>query len=129
MSKNTVVTGDNTSDVNLMAALAVMKVNADTACVQSRGKITRVWTLDSESFDGKWKTRDLLKWWNDETFEDKNPDHVFGKLKAALRIRRDIVDGIKKDKPLAFVQHGDSLAVIHPDCSAETEDKILGGIA
>lgn len=128
MSKHTVWHGSNTSDVNLMAALAAMGVNADTACAQSGGRVTRVWTLAAESNDGKWKTADLLKWWRDDSFEHTHFGHPFACLKAAMRIRKDIVDGIKKDKPLAFVQNGDQVALIHPDCSDETETKIMGGM-
>ena len=128
MSNKTVWHGDNTSDTNLMAALAAMGVNADTACAESKGRIKRVWTLAPMSNDGKWKTSELLKWWRDDSFETTHFGHPFAVVKAALRIRKEIVDGIKKDKPLAFVKNGDQIALIHPDCSAETESKIMGGM-
>lgn len=118
--------GDNTSDVNLMAALAAMGVSATTVSVSRGGRVHRVWELTSRSADGQFNTSELLEWWRDETFEHREFGHPFARLKAAMRIRRDLVDGIKKDRPLEFVTHGDKIAIISPTCSEETERQIVG---
>ena len=46
-------------------------------------------------------------------------------MKAALWNHKIVVDAVKKDRALVQIRKGDSIAFLHPDCSSETERKIL----
>ena len=63
--------------------------------------------------------------WNDVRYHETNPQQVFAYVKAALWNHRYLVNAIKSDKPLIDISRGESFAYLHPDCSAETERKIL----
>lgn len=121
--------GDTTGDINLMAALAAMGVNAQTAAGTRNGKTTRVWLLAKESNDGKYKTKQLLEWWRDDSFEHTNFGHPFAHLKAAMRIRKKLVADIKGDKPLEVIANGQERILIHPDADKHTEDVAFGRIS
>lgn len=71
-------------------------------------------------------TRDVLDVaWSDNSFHLRNPDHDFSYIKAALGNYKYLVGAIKQDKPLVEIRKGESFAFLHPDCSAETERKIM----
>lgn len=123
--------GTNTSDVNLVAALTAMGVPVDEvptigiARQVGQAEGSRVWRIGSVSNCGKFNTSDLVVWWRDNKFHENNRNHPFAYIKAALWNRKMLVDAIKKDRPLVQIRKGDQIAFLHPDCSSDTERKIL----
>lgn len=126
------LSGTNTSDANLVAALTAMGIPCDEVpsigierqVGQAQG--ARVWRIGGASNCGKFTTEALVIAWRDSQFHVKNPQHPFAYVKAALWNRKVIVDAIKKDRPLVQIRKGEQIAFLHPDCSSETEAKILG---
>ena len=125
--QNALLYGDNTSDINLVSALAAMGVDAETAAVNTPRGIQRIYMLDTKTKDGRYTTKELITAWKgDIDWIKGNVEHPFAYVMNALRIRKELVDGIKKDKPMEKVTRGDSVALLKPDCSEETEKEIMG---
>jgi hypothetical protein len=121
---DTFIHGGNTSDIRLVAALTAMGVTCDDLASAATGNV-RVWRMSEFSNCGKYKTRDLIMFWRDSNFHNHNPDHPFAYIKAALWNHKMLVEAVKEDKPLVEIRKGNSIAYLHPDCSSETERKIL----
>lgn len=121
--------GTNSSDSRLIAALTAMGIFCDeksgSGAINTGGNTVRVWSISEVSNCGKWRSKELIQWWRDQSFHVTNPQHPFAYVKCALWNHKQIVAGIKMDKPLVLVEKGDSFAYLHPDCSSETERKIL----
>lgn len=117
--------GRHTADVRLVAALTAMGVPCDDKNATVAAGDTRLWRMGEVSNCGKYKTADLIVFWRDTNFHINNPNHPFAYVKAALWNHKVIIDAVKKDRPLVAIRKGDSIAYLHPDCSSETERKIL----
>ena len=130
--QTTFIHGTNTSDVRLVAALTAMgipvaEINPSAAIGATAGTPggSRVWSVGTVSNCGRYKVEQLLVAWRDVKFHETNPQHPFAFVKAALWNHKVIVDAVKRDRPLVQIRKGESIAFLHPDCSAETERKIL----
>lgn len=121
---DTFIHGDNTSDIRLIAAITAMGVPCDDLASAATGSV-RVWRMGETSSCGKYRTKDLIVFWRDSKFHENNPDHPFAYIKAALWNHKMLVEAVKGDKPLVKIRRGNSIAYLHPDCSSETERKIL----
>jgi hypothetical protein len=117
--------GKNTADLNLVAALAAMGVPCDEHHPTVSSGDTRLWRMGEVSNCGKYKTAELIVFWRDSQFHIRNPHHPFAFVKVALWNKKIITDAVKKDRQLVQIRKGNSIAFLHPDCSSETERKIL----
>lgn len=117
--------GKNTADIRLVAALTAMGVPCDENHASVAAGDTRLWRISDVSNCGKYKTSDLIVFWRDSQFHVRNPQHPFAFVKAALWNHKMLVEAVKQDRALIQIRKGDSIAFLHPDCSAETERKIL----
>jgi hypothetical protein len=117
--------GTNTSDIRLVSALTAMGVPCDENHATVAAGDVRLWRIGEVSNCGKYKTAELIIFWRDSQFHVRNPNHPFAYVKAALWNHKMIVDAVKKDRKLVMIRKGDSIAFLHPDCSSDTERKIL----
>jgi hypothetical protein len=117
--------GSNTSDIRLVAALTAMGIPCDDKTATAAAGDTRIWQLGAVSNCGKYKTAELIVFWRDRNFHVNNPQHPFAYVKAAMWNHKVIVDAVKRDRPLVAIRKGESIAFLHPDCSSETERKVL----
>lgn len=117
--------GKNTADIRLVAALTAMGVPCDENHATVAAGDTRLWRMGEQSNCGKYKASELIFFWRDSSFHVSNPQHPFAFVKAALWNHKVLVDAVKKDRSLVQIRKGDSVAFLHPDCSSETERKIL----
>ena len=117
--------GSTTSDINLVAALSTMGIPCDDNHPTVATGDTRIWRIGDFSHCGKYKTSELIIFWRDAQFHVRNPEHPFAYVKIALANRRTIQNAVKTDRQLVPIRKGDSIAFLHPDCSSETERKIL----
>lgn len=121
-----------THDIRLLAALTAMGVPlGNPPCLPSldrHGKEKWQFLMGVATMDGKYTTRDLVGFWADKSFESRNPEHPFAYICAALRNHRSLLDAIKGIRPLAQIQKGPSIALIHVDAPNRTQDIILGGL-
>lgn len=117
-----------TPDINLVAALVAMGFDAETGATQSgEDHVSRVFVISANSRDGRHNVHDLLAAWREgEPWVRKNPEHPFAYLMMGMRIRKELLEGIKTDAPMISVRQEDSLALLKPNCSKETERNILG---
>lgn len=85
----------STRDVRLFAALSSMGIpwTHGTAAVENKD---RVWQFGETSDCGKWKTKDLLKWWRDSDFPALNPDHPFQVVKSCMASGHGIKQYVKQ---------------------------------
>lgn len=79
-----------------------------------------------KSNDGKFTAEAADVIYRDRKFIANNPESPNAYALASLLNLMRVRDAVKQDKPLVLIQKGSSLAMLHPDCSAETERKILG---
>lgn len=65
-------------------------------------------------------------WWLDKAFEERNGQHPFAYAKAVSVTYRNAVDALIRDRPLVEWKPKGSYgkALIHPDCSAATEQEV-----
>lgn len=126
------INGSLTSDIRLVAAVAAMGVpfnefqpTVGIAATEHSTRGHRVWNLGKVSNCGKYTLEQLTAAWRDQNFHKTNPQHPFAFVKAALWNHKVLVEALKTDKPLVQVKRGESIALLHPDCSARTEEKIL----
>jgi len=76
---------------------------------------------------GKWRTRELLKYWTEGAeWVEKNPDHPFAYAMAAVKNYRGLLDFINKKVPYGWVSRGKSIAMLPLDASLETQELLLG---
>jgi hypothetical protein len=76
---------------------------------------------------GKWRTRELLKYWTaGAEWVEKNPDHPFAYAMAAVKNYRGLLDFINKKVPYGWVSRGKSIAMLPLDASLETQELLLG---
>lgn len=89
----------------------------------------RIFQIDTVSHIGKHHFQPLEVAWNDANFHKLNPQHPFAYVKSAMWNYDYLVNAIRNDKPLVDLSEnagdGGPIAFLHPDCSAETERKIL----
>lgn len=126
------INGTLTSDVRLVAAVLAMGIPVDEyaptvgiEATQHSTRGVRTWNLGKVSNCGKYTLAQLQAAWNDRSFHVTHPQHPFAFVKAALWNHKVIVEALKGAKPLVQISKGDSIALIHPDCSSVTEEKIL----
>lgn len=76
---------------------------------------------------GKYRTRELLKHWQDkENFVKENPDHPFSFCMAAAKNYRVLLDLVNKQVPSGWVSRGRSIAMLPLNASNELQEKLLG---
>jgi hypothetical protein len=76
---------------------------------------------------GKWRTRELLKYWIEgESWVEANPDHPFAHCIAFALNMKGVMKYVKGRAPYVFMRRGRGLAMLPLDASAELEEKILG---
>ena len=127
---NTILKGSNTSDINLVSALMAMGFNGDSGAVRHGSGVTRVYIMDAKSVCGTYSSAELMKaWWKGEEWIQENNTHPFAYLMRAMMCRKTLLDGIKQDLPLERISCEDSHAFIKPNCSPETEAKLLKGLS
>ena len=124
--ETTAITGTNTSDINLVSSLNAMGIGGETGAVNHNGETTRVYIMDTVSSDGKIKTKDLISAWKEgEEWIKRNNTHPYAYIMRVLMCRKKLLDGIKQDLPLERISSGDSHAFLSPNCSPESEAKLL----
>jgi len=120
----------STSNTNLTAALTAMGVPlSEKPFVQVVGEgisgQRTIWFLEPQSADGRFQTKDLIAAWHDEAWHLANPEHPFAYIKCALMNRRQLVDKVKQDVPLACIKRKGKIAFIPLNASPRTEDLFL----
>lgn len=123
----------DTRDVYLVAALLTMGVDPVGS------EPVRIFTRTSRSGEsyqfyfkpvsrcGKYRTRELLKYWVEGAeWVEKNPDHPFAHCIAMALNLKGVVKYMKGASPYVFMKRGKGLAVLPLDASARLEEKILG---
>ena len=108
---------------NLEKIAAFMAVGFEVTEIAPNGS-NRLFQIPTVSINGEQSSKFEIAW-NDVRYHETNPQQVFAYVKAALWNHRYLVGAIKADKPLIDISRGESFAYLHPDCSAETERKIL----
>lgn len=118
---------EGTKDINLVAALVAVGIDVETRAMQTPTGVARFYAFSPQTRDGRYKVADLLRGWEQgEEWIKENPEHPFAYLMVGMRIRKELVDGIKQDKPFVPIKRGDALALLRPDCSEETERNLIG---
>lgn len=121
-----------TQDIRLLAALTAMGVPlGNPPClptIDKNGKEKWQFLLGVATMDGKYTTRQLIGFWSDDTFCKTNPDHPFAYICAAMRNHKSLLEAVKGIRPLAQICKGPSIALIHVDAPARTQELILGGL-
>lgn len=123
----------DTRDIYLVAALLTMDVrpvDAEPVRIitrEHRAGENYQFYLEARSRDGKYRTRDLLKFWIEgESWVERNPDHPFAYAMAMALNLRGIHKFVKEKAPHVFLQRGKGVALLPLDASAGLEEKILG---
>ncbi len=102
----------DTKDVRLFAAVASMGFQYKETMAQEGGE--RLWTFTAlESDCGRWKLKDLLKWWRDKDFHLADPGHPFHVVKCAMASNRGIYAAIKNHVGIWQRQVGMSRIIEH----------------
>ena len=121
-----------TRDIKLVAALTAFGIPLDSVpclpTINRHGNEVWEFRIGPGTMDGKYKTEEVIAWWRDDCFVMRNPDHPFAYIKAALQNHTSLVDAIHGIRPLAQIVEGQSVALIHVDAPAKTEEIILGGL-
>lgn len=98
-----------TKDVRLFAAVVAMGI----PWKQETGSISggeRAWLFGEVSDCGKWKIKDLLKWWRDSKFHHSNPTHPFNIVKSVMASDRGVKSAITAHK--GIVQRSTGLSMV-----------------
>ena len=117
----------------MVAALVTFGVELDADCpfqetreiVGEKEVRVVTWVLKAASADGKYKTVDLIAFWEDRDFGRKQPEHPFAYVKQALYNHRRMVDTIKSAAPLLMVRRGKKIALIPADVGEDRRKQLL----
>ena len=122
-----------TDDVRLAAALLAVGVAPQFKQVglqvvrADRPGNWQEFFFESVSDNGKWQTRDLVNAWREGmSWIDKNPDHPFAYIMAAMANHRDLGRYLSNGNEMAFLKKGKSVAMLPMNASASIEADILG---
>ena len=89
-----------------------------------RGERT-MWFFDAQSPCGKYKTKELIAAWGDDSWHLANPEHPFAYIKCALSNRERLVDKVKQDVPLACVKRRGKIAFIPLNATPQEQDMFM----
>jgi hypothetical protein len=124
--------GSGFNNTLLAAALAAMgiKFEAKRGLIQTRGDGIAsggrfTYYFEECSYDGKHKTDELIKAWEDQAWHDAHPEHPFAYIKCALLNRERLVDMIKDDVPLVMHRHRGKIALLSQRASQSNQDKVF----
>lgn len=140
MSEREIVSGGgdreenfDTRDLYLVAALMTMGVDpvgsepVRIVAREHRAGETYQFFFKPTTADGKYRTRQLLKWWIEgEEFVEKNPDHPFAQCVAFALNMKSVMKYVKGAVPHVFLRRGKAVAMLPLDASAKLEAEILG---
>lgn len=135
-SGQSIVTADavrKTDDIRLAAALLAMgvaplfhKVGMTISKPNRPGNWTEFF-FEPKTRDGKWSTADLMRCWaGGNEWIERNPDHPFAYVMAAMANHRDLIAHFKSDQEFVFLTKGRSVAMLPSNASAGLEARILG---
>ena len=120
-----------TTDIRLAAALMCVgfKLTSPPFTV-TRADRRGSWmqfTFNAVSDCGQHRAAELIGFWHEGLkFIDRQPDHAFAYVMAALLQHKAIIDGLKDAEDVAFIRQGLSVAMLPMDATAECERRILG---
>ncbi len=89
-----------------------------------RGERT-MWFFEERSLCGKYKTRELIAAWSDDSWHLANPEHPFAYIKCALSNREKLVDKVKQEVPLACVKRRGKIAFIPLNATLQEQDMFM----
>lgn len=91
------------------------------------GAVRRVlrWTLMPKSRDGKYKTTDLIKWWNDPDWLAKNPTHELTVLRVGSTNLLKMIERIRQTPATHILRKGKHQLLLPANLSAEKREAAL----
>lgn len=91
------------------------------------GGVRRVlrWTLLAKSQDGKYKTTELIRWWNDADWLAKNPAHELAILKVGLTNMLKLAERIRSTPPMNILRKGRHQLLVPANLSPEAQQAAL----
>ena len=84
-----------------------------------------MWFFEQQSPCGKFKTKELIAAWGDDTWHLAHPEHPFAYIKCALSNRERLVDKVKQDVPLACIKRRGTIAFIPLNATLHEQDMFL----
>lgn len=136
MSSVSIVEGNDgrkTEDIRLAAALLAVGVKPQFQDVgfklvrPDRPGNWQEFYFEPRSACGKYETKALMDAWSEGlAWIEKNPEHPFAYIMAAMMNHRDLRARFQSKADFAFMQKGKSVALIPMDASARLEERILG---
>jgi hypothetical protein len=120
---------NSTTDINLAVALLTMGVPPTEKDHFQKVKSVRgetcVFHFQDKTQCGTYKTRDLMKYWDDDDFEINNPDHPFTLLKVYDRNKNGLLDWIKKQAATLIVEMDGRYLIIPEDYPIEKQMNLI----
>ena len=120
---------NRTSNTALAAALTAVGVPlAEKPFIKivdgAKGERT-IWMFESTSYDGKYKTSDLIAAWKDPAWHMANPEHPFAYIACALKNREWLVDKVKKECPIVEMRRNGKTLFLPLTAPVEVADKFI----
>lgn len=117
-----------TNDLALTAALLALGIPFwTTPFLKTRTTRGDSYTffLQEVSNCGQFKTLDMSAAWNDETFHEKNPNHVFSYIKCAFKNREGLLDKVNQGLDMVVIEKNGKMAIISKNASTDLQTKIF----
>jgi len=125
--------GCQTDDIRLAAALLAIGVapKFERVGIQivrpGRPGNWQEFFFESRTRCGKWSTQELMAGWAQGLpWIEKNPEHPWSYIMAALANHRDLTTYLRRGNEFAFLKKGRSVAMLPMNASAGLEAQILG---
>ncbi|MDR3406381.1 MAG: hypothetical protein P4L99_28105 [Chthoniobacter sp.] len=96
--------------------------------VGGRPKAATVWRLAEQSIDGRFKTGEMIKHWNDPDFAKKHPEHPLAYIQCAFNNRERAVDFLKDQGPIVMKRRGNKIGFITRHTSEADKRRIIDGL-
>ena len=109
-----------TDDFYLCSALLAMGV--DVSPIQSNGMLKM---MQIGRNGNPFKIQEFRIAWADANYHLVHSQNAFAYVKCAIENYKKLVNYVKGNKPHLVIKRGESVAYLHPDCSSETEGKVL----
>lgn len=96
--------------------------------VGGRPRTVTVWRMAEQSIDGRFKTVEMIKRWNDPEFIEKEPEHPLAYIKAAFGNHTRAVDFLKDQGPIVVIRRNRKIALLTRRTTDDRRRKIIDGL-
>lgn len=84
------------------------------------------WTLKDKTKNGLYETEQLIKWWRDPAWFERNPQHEFAIVRHGLLWFAEHAKAVRASTPRAVIRHGLLEAHIPITLPADHREHIIG---